>query len=324
MTQELDISLLHKVKEFLQVTDDLSSIELLRLLKDHRKRIHPDKFTEEHAKKEAEEKFKELGTLIDELDRFMQIEKLSRGAKELALYEPLYDNVALQKDIDEANEKIKSLEASVNVLQQENDDLKKSVEQKQTSELEKEALELKQMYKPSTQKLASLGILLLLSATIATMTKIEDVNKLVKKYAPIEDSYINTVTFGIFIFMLVLVIKQYIENKMLARRTAEVCSPLYCKAFLFYFDEVRERQDNKPRTFTESDALAFISGKDTRLKRFLSFIGFRMFQVETDDKLKNYFINTLLNKKLIDIQHAKDLDRVFSVRDGKSYYYWNA
>jgi len=121
MTQEIDVSLIQRVKEFLQITDDLSSIELLHLLKDHRKRIHPDKFTEEVAKKEAEEKFKETGTLIEELDRHIQVEKLSRGAKELALYEPLYDNLALQKELDEATEKLRSVEDDISNFKNEND-----------------------------------------------------------------------------------------------------------------------------------------------------------------------------------------------------------
>jgi hypothetical protein len=195
------------------------------------------------------------------------------------------------------------------------------LEEKKNVDLEKEGQELKLLYKPSPQSLASLGILFLLSVAFAAMTKIEEVYNLIKKYSPIREGYINTAIFAIFIFMLVVVIKQYIENRLLVRRTGEVCSPLFCRAFLEYVDSVKEREANRPRTFTESDALAFISGKNAWWKRALSFLGFRMFQVETYDKLKNYFINMLLNKKLINILHAKDLDRVFSIRDEKTYYY---
>jgi hypothetical protein len=323
MAQEIDLTLIQRVKEFLQITDDLSSIELLHLLKDHRKRIHPDKFTEEVAKKEAEDKFKTIGQLIEELDRLIQIEKVNRGAKELALYEPLYDNVSLQNELEAAKNKIEDLESKNTELQRDNDELQKSLEQKQSNEMEKEAQELKALYKPSPQRLASLGIVFLLSAALATMTKIEEVYSVIKKYSPIEEGYISPVVFGIFIFTLFIVLKQFIENKSIARRTGEVCSPLHCREFLQYLSEVNEQEENRPKMFTESDALAFIYGKKTWWKKTLSFLGFRMFHIETNDRLKNYFINTLLNKKLITIYHAKDLDRVFTIRDGKTYYYWN-
>lgn len=322
MSQDIDLTLIQKVKEVLQVTDDFSSIELLQLLKDHRKRIHPDKFTEETAKKEAEEKFKTIGQLIEELDRVIQIEKVNRGAKELALYEPLYDNVTLQNELEEAKGKIEDLESKNDELQKANDELQKALEEKQTSEIEKEAQELKGLYKPSPQRLASLGIVFLLSAALVTMTKIEEVYAVIIKYSPIEETYIRPVVFGVFIFTLFIVIKQFIENKAMARRTGEVCSPLHCRDFLQYLSKIKEQEENRPKIFTESDALAFIYGRATWWKKALSFLGFKMFHIETNDRLKNYFINTLLNKKLITIYHAKDLDRAFMVRDGKSYYYY--
>ena len=323
MAQDIEVNLSQRIKEFLQITEDLSSIELLRLLRDHRKRIHPDNFTEEIAKKEADEKFKITGQLIEELDRFIQIEKVSRGAKELALYEPLYENVTLQNELEATRSKIEEIESTVAKLQNENDALQKALAEKQTNELEKEAQELKLLYKPSSQSLASLGLLFLLTVAFGVMTKIEQVYALIRKYSPIGEEYINPTIFVIFLFTLFVVLKQFIENRALIRKTGEVCSPLYCRTFFEHLVETKEKEEKKPRTFTESDALCFIYGKNTWWKRALSSFGFKMLQIETNDKLKNYFINTLLNKKLIEINHAKDLDRVFTIRDGRTYYYWN-
>jgi hypothetical protein len=127
MTQSIDLTILQKVKTVLQITDDLSSIELLHLMKDYRKRIHPDKFTEETAKKTAEDKFKEIGQLIEELDRFIQVDQVNRSAKEVALYEPLYDNLSLQRELDDAKNKVEELESTITRLQEENDELQKSI-----------------------------------------------------------------------------------------------------------------------------------------------------------------------------------------------------
>jgi len=322
MNKDLAIDILRRVKEFLQINEEFSSIELLSLLKDHRKRIHPDKFTDKEASKEAEEKFKQLNELVEELDRYIEIEKLSRGAKELALYEPLYDNVALQKEIEKANEKIETLESDNEKLEKENKELQQTLEEKKINELSKEEKELRNLYKPSSQKLASLGIVFLLSLALTIMTKIEDVSAMIKKYSPIDDQTINKGIFFIFIILLVAIIKQYTEHLMFRRKVAMVCSPKFSKSFLKYLSLIKEWDEEKPKDFSEADVFSFISGAETKWKRLLSFLGFNLFNDETCDRLKDYFINSLINKKLIRIHHAKDLDRTFTIRDDKKYYYW--
>lgn len=320
MNTHIDRSIIQRAKEILQIEDELSSIELLKLTKDYRKRIHPDKFTEEKAAEEAGEKFKEIGALIEELDRYIQNEKLQRSAQELALYEPLYDNVSLQGQLDEALEKIQTLEDETSDLNQKNIDLEEALKIKKDDELEKENLELKSLYKPSGQKMASLGVMFFLSASFAVMTKIEEVSVVLKKYSPVPESMINNVIFSIFIFLLVLVIKQLVENHFISKKSSEVCSPKFSKEFVEHLKEIHEYEEDKPITFSESDAFSFIHGKDRKLKTLFSFFGFRLFNIDTSDKLKNYFINSLLNKKLIVITHAKDLDRNFAIKHGHSHY----
>jgi|AntAceMinimDraft_9_1070365.scaffolds.fasta_scaffold41669_1 hypothetical protein len=324
MKNQLDKSIIQKVKEVLQIDEDLSSIELLKLLKDYRKRIHPDKFTEDDARKEANEKFKELGNTIDELNRYIENEKLHRGAKELALFEPLYDNVSLQSKLDEAEEKIKDLEEKVDSLKKNNEELNESLSRKQNEELEEENLRLKELYKPSNQKLASLGILFLLSSVFAVMTKVEEVSVVLKKYSPFPEQYLNNVIFGIFILMLLLVIKQYVENKIVSLKVSEVCSPKFSKEFWVYLSSVKYWENEKTKDFAEEDVFYFIHGKDNKVKKIFGILGFKLFQVETSDRLKNFVINTLLNKKLIEISLAKGLDRTFTIKEGlRKYIYYD-
>jgi hypothetical protein len=250
MNTTIDKSIIQKVKEILQIEDELSSIQLLKLLKDYRKKIHPDKFMEGDAREEATEKFKVLGNTIDELNRFIENEKLHRSAKDLALFEPLYDNVSLQSQLDEALEKIKELEKQAGDLKNQNDKLNAALSKKQNDELEKINLELKQLYKPSKQRLASLGILFLLSSTFAVMTKIEEVSSIIKKYSPLPESVLNNIIFGLFIVMLLLVVKQYIENKLLSQKVSEVCSPKFNKHFLIIsdFGEGYDTLPKKPKS----------------------------------------------------------------------------
>ena len=320
MENQPDKSIIQKAKEVLQISEDLSSIELLKLLKDYRKRIHPDKFTEERAREEATEKFKELGNTIDELNRYIENEKLHRGAKELALFEPLYDNVSLQIKLDEGEQKIKNLEEQVEILKKNNEELSKSLTRKQNEELEEENLKLKELYKPSSQKLASLGILFLLTSFFAVMIKIEEVSVVLKKYSPFPESYLNIIIFGIFVLMLILVIKQFIENKFISLKVSEVCSPKFSKEFWTYLNSVKDWEEEKTKDFAEEDVFCFIHGKDNKLKSIFGVLGFKLFQVETSDRLKNFVINTLLNKKLIEISLAKGLARTFTIKEGRRNY----
>lgn len=95
---------------------------------------------------------------------------------------------------------------------------------------------------------------------------------------------------------------------------------MFSKEFIEHLKEIHEYEEDKPITFSESDAFSYIYGKDSKLKTLFSFFGFQLFNVDTGDKLKNYFINSLLNKKLIVITHAKDLDRNFAIKHGYSHY----
>lgn len=317
LTHDIDAAAIQKVKSFLQTDKRSGAIEMMELLeglKEYRKKIHPDRFTEENAKKKAEEKFKETGKLIEELDRFIQIDKVNRSAQELALYEPHYEKMAMQKELEEAKQKADRLESTVEYLQQKNDELQKELDSKQTDELEKETQELMKLYKPSTQKIATLGIVFLLSIALTTMTKIEEVYNIVQRYSPIDEKIIKGIVFAVFIYLLILVVKQYIENRFFARKIAEVCSPLFCKNFFGYLGLFRERESDDKKFFTESEVFDFIH-QENKWKKALAFFGFRMFQIETSDKLKDYFINTLLTKKLTNVHYAKDLDRAFSIKD---------
>lgn len=322
MNTEIDKSIIQKVKEVLQIEEELSSIQLLKLLKDYRNKMHPDKFTEKVARKEATEKFKDLGNTINELNRFIENEKLHRSAKDLALFEPLYDNVSLQSQLEEANDKIEELDRQLKDLKEQNSILNESLSKKQNDELEKKNLELKQLYKPSRQSLASLGILFLLSSTFTVMTKFEEVSLLIKKYSPLQENLLNRIIFGVFIFMLLLVVKQYIENKILSQKVSNVCSPSFSKKFWSYLGNIKEWEDNKTKDFSEEDIFSYIYGKKTIIKNILGKIGFKLFQVETIDRLKNFFISSLLNKQLIKISLARNLDRTFTIKEGRRKYYY--
>ncbi len=305
MDYQIDKTVIQKVKDVLQFKGEISSLQLLKLLKDYRNKLHPDKFSEDKAKENATEKFKELGELVEELSIFIESEKLQSSAKDLALLEPLYDNVTLQSQLEEAQNKNEDLEKKIKSLKSQISDLDLELNKKQEFELEKENKALKKSYKPSKQSLASLGALFLLSSTFAIMSKIEQVSVILLKYSPLSEKVLNTAVFCLFVLMLILVLKQYIESKLISLKVSEVCSPKFSKEFWVYLQEKEEGDDDEKTDFTEEDVFSFISGRNSKFKSLLGYIGIKIFQIETIERLKNFFINTLLNKQLIRISYAQ-------------------
>ena len=94
--------------------------------------------------------------------------------------------------------------------------------------------------------------------------------------------------------------------------------------FPTFYETIKDWEDDKTKDFSEEDVFSFIYGKKTKIKKTFAYLGFKLFQVETIDRLKNFFINSLLNKQLIKISLAKDLDRTFTIKEGhRKYYYFD-
>ena len=98
-------SILQKVKDELELNEDLPSTDLYDLLHKHRSNNHPDKFTNDEIKKEAEEKFKELNILLKELQIFIEKENFEKKPSELIVYEKDFELIKLKQEIISLEEK---------------------------------------------------------------------------------------------------------------------------------------------------------------------------------------------------------------------------
>ena len=243
---------------------------------------------------------------------------------QLAIAYPIMNpNFALQNKLDQTLEKIEESESIITHLKQENEELQKIISVRRSDELDIEEEEIKNLYKPSSHRLATLGIVFFLSIVITFMIRIENFSDLLKKYSPIDNQVINKIVFAVFIFLLIVIIKQYIENLILQRKVLSVCSTNNFKLFYKELLENKNWSDKTPKEFTELDVFTFINGPKKWYKSILSSLGFKLFHMGTNERIKNYFINTLLNRKLIKVYFAKELDRTFTIKDGRTYYLWN-
>lgn len=312
MNNTLQVNIINKVKNFLGIKEELSATELFSILREYRKQIHPDRYTEEASKKEGEKKFKEVQNLIDELYLYIQNEALHRAPSDLVLFKQAYDFTFTQVALDQAHKEIADLRQSIELNEWEIDQLKKNIEDKETEEFEKEKKQIESLYITSGRSFTSMGIALLLSGLLVVMTNIENVSEKIKKYSPIDEKYLNLSIFIIFIVVLLLTLKRYFENAVMKRRVREVCSIIATVNFMRYLRQ--KSQETPVKRFSEYEVFEYLYGKRRWWKNLLSIIGFVHFRNETLDQLKDFFLSNLLRKKLISIYYADGLERTFIIK----------
>jgi hypothetical protein len=319
MNENIEKNLHVRVKEFLQIDEECSLFELFERLREYRNSIHPDKFQDEETKKEAEEKFKEAQNLWQELKRAIEREKLEKKSTEIQYYKSVYENVDLIKELDEARIKISELDSKIVQITHERDGLEKELSEKQTELVEEEFKKIESIYKPTKLSLASLGISTILVSLLAIFSQVESVAEKIRLYSPFSDSMFNIFIFGVFILLLVINLKKYIELNFIKRKATQICSPKIVEEFR---DFLFEKYSNKERgNFSELDVFKFLENKSPAYKKYLPFSGIRVYDIETIDNLKNVFINNLIMKKLITISVADELVRTFTIKMKDIYWH---
>lgn len=321
MSDELQKSLRQRAKEFLQIEDEHSLFELAELLRQFRNETHPDRFQDEDLKSKAESRFKSAQTLLDELEKQVEVEHFNRKPTELALYKPLYDAVQLQNEVDKTK---RALEEARNELKNErvvSDALRQELQTKTDDSLRAEIEHLQSLYKPSTRKYASIGLGILLSGALGVMTQMEKVSSILAKYSPFGKQYISTGLFICLLFLLVVMVRKLWESEYIKRKSEEVCSPKYANDFIGYLS-VKRSSDKDVVEFSEIEVFEFTLGGRQWYKKLAALLGIQIFGPETINRLKDIFIHNSLNKKLVSVSRAEMMQRYFTVQSSKSDLYW--
>ena len=314
MNDKIDKSIIQEIRDILNLKEECSPSELYTLLVNYRNHLHPDKFIEESAKNTAEEKFKEAGKLLTELFKIIEIEKLNRNSTELTLFKPVYEQVYLLRELEVLKERNHELEDNISSFKYQVDTLNEKLDEQTEKKYIEHTKYLESLYKPSLREWTSITILFLLTIASEAMSKIEEVSLFIKRYSPLNETFINLILFIVFVLLIISTIKLYFESKIVKRKVKEMNSSKYAIDFMDYLKNKYPLEDERTIKFIENDAYNFICGNDTRIKRFFSLIGFKVYQIDTIDLLKNCFIDNLLRKKLIEISNAKLLDRTFSIK----------
>lgn len=316
MGNEIQKSLAQRAKELLQTDEEHSLFELAELLRQYRNETHPDKFQDQELKTAAETRFKDAQSLLEELEKQLELDRFNRKPSELAVYKPLYDVVQLQSELDKTKKDFEDAKYELKNERENSDALSAQLEAKRDDSLSAEIQHLQEIYKPSTRNYASIGLAIILSGALAVMTQMEKVSGILEKHSPFEKQYIGTGLFLCLVLFLAALFRKIWEREYIKRKSEEVCSPKCANDFTDYLNK-RPPSPHGAATFSEVDAFDFLAGDHLRLKAFLSYLGFRIFGRDTTNRVKDIFIHNLLNKKLVEFSKAESLQRHFKITNAK-------
>lgn len=313
-------SIIQEVKNELSIEDDLSSNELYDLLYKYRNGQHPDKYTDEELKKEAEERFKNLNALLDKLSKYIELEKRQKKPSEVIPFQKDYEAVSLkqeiillQRKIDELNSTIKSRDSRIKTLELR---LSKYRDKKQAETIN----ELIKLYEPSKKDKWRNGIIVLLVFIYAVFTQSEKVVEILAKYSPLSPWLLNTIVFGLFSLVIIGLLKKYFESEYIKKLSKRIVTPNSVSSF---YQTLPQPDENRIHYFEEIDVYKYIGNELN--KKFEMWKLFAKYFSSINDEitinyLKDIFILNLYNKQLIEIAGPNKLDQRFSIKSG--YYYF--
>ncbi len=315
---EIELSPLQKARDYVGSGDSIGAVELLGVLRDTRNQKHPDRFQDPAAKIKAEEEFKKIQELITNLDQFVQAQEAQLKPTEIALYKSSFQLAASERKAERLETERQELEQDNKYLKEKIGDLEEQLAEKAKTELESEHEKLRDLYRPKGKDFIKTGLLLVLALIIPVFAKVEEVSTWIARYSPFPSTYISKTVFIVFLIIVILALKKLFEAQFFGDRSEAVLAPSFARSFITYVEAVRPEEKNM--YFTESEAFRFIEQQPAFLWRILGRIGFRGTSAQANTRLTSFFIDMLLEKKLVRISSASHLDRRFSVATGQGYF----
>jgi hypothetical protein len=321
MGNELQKPLAQRAKELLQTDEEHSLFELADLIRQFRNETHPDIYQDQNLKTKAEARFKEAQSLLEELEKQIELDRFNRKPSELVVYKPLYDATQLQSELDAIKKLLKDTQSELDIERAQNIELGEKLKIKSDDSLKSEIQYLQRLYQPSTSNYASIGLAIVLTGALGVMSQMERVSNILAQYSPFGREYVGRGLFVFLILFLITLARKVHEREYIRRKAEEVCSPKYVDDFITYLKSWRG--ENVPIVgFSEIEVYRFISGYRRWYKNAARWVGFQIYRPETLNRLKDIFIHNLINKRLINVSRAEMMQRHFTISSNPSEDIW--
>ena len=312
-TDKIELSTISKVKNLLKIEEDIDSIQLYQKLLSFRNSHHPDRFYDEESKKEANNIFIEATQLLKNLNLFLNQEKLLKSPTDLEIYMKDYELINTQQNLIAKESEITEIEKKIMILRGVIKNLLKQnrLLSKQAKENNFDLLGLKDLYKKNSKLKIGIGLNIFFAVTSIILLNIDRNVALIIKYIPFSNTFFNIIIFSIIVISFLLNIRKLIQNNIIEQRSKQIQTAI----FISEFSKFMQKDNHFGIKINEKEIYNFIkdrfSAKNKLINGIASFI-----DANNDiiiEKYKNIFITHLIEKQLIKISKAVNLDREFYV-----------
>jgi hypothetical protein len=323
MDNEIELSTIGKAKSLLHIENDIDKIDLYHQLLAFRNKNHPDQYYDEETKKEANELFIKANDLLRNITILINREKLEKTPAEISIYNKDYEIVNIQQNIidnemiiEENNKKIMAYrKIKKNILEQ------NKLLSNQLKENNQNILGLKNIYKNNRELKIGLGIKLFFTLLLYILLNIDRIAEILTKYFPFSNTLLNIIIFSFMFFSIIVNIRKLLQNTIVETRAREIETV----TFTIKFSEFIKKEEHFGIKINEKQIIDFIKNQFNKKNKFGNFID-SLLKTNNEiifEKYKNIFIYYLIEKQLINISKAKELNRefyVFGTSWGEKYY----
>ena len=268
----LQTSIIERVKKVLDINTEIEECQLYKLLHDTMINSHPDKFTDEKIKNQAEEKFKQLQNLKKEFDKYLEQQRLNR---QVAIFHSQDDEKLVliknnsDKDLEiiNLNSKIKELSIKIANLENEIDSYKKQLKNCQenynkriSEELNYSRKNIQTIYKPKR-----------LSNIVGSVTSLGSLSLLLPQVKEI----LSSIGINIFFSSIVLIsisvfwVLSHLRNNMAIKLTEDITSKIFSDPDINHLLNIKKKYNSYGKSFfTEKDVYSIVN--DLMSKKWIS------------------------------------------------------
>lgn len=261
---DIQISIIEKVKTELKITEEIDAFGLYEILYKARNITYPD-LVEPKLQEEANTRFIKLNALLDELKTYLDGLKLSKSPKDLIVYEKNYQSIIDKSLILNLENKNKMLEYSISSKEIEIERLKRIITKSQEDKSEELNSELKNLYEPKNSSFLVLGISTFLLLFINIISQIKTLKESIIELIPFNIVYLNYALFGL---LILIGFKLYFKNWKLKKikNIAEILKSSKTISDFFKYKGKEHDDYFKRKYFLESDLENFINTKFSKEK----------------------------------------------------------
>lgn len=287
----LQIPIIERVKRAINIDTDIDVYSLYEQLNKHIINSHPDKYSEDNLKKQAEEKFKELQALKSEFNIYLEEQRLNskitifqnQDESKLELINSKtnieLENINLNNKIEEQRIRIINLENERDSYKKQLNDCQENYKKRISEELNYSRKNIQTIYKPR-----------IFSNIVGTATSLGSLSLLLPQVKDI----LSNIGINIFFSSIVLIsisvfwVLSHLRNNMAIKLTEDITSKIFSDPDINHLLNIKKKYNSYRKSFfTEKDVYNIVN--DLMSKKWIY-----LFFIDRINKLKRDIVENII------------------------------